>query len=256
MAQNRRKDHLLRAAYVAAAAAMILVGIRQEAQAKKPIRDGFQAAFPSAEGTVLVSVPSQADHCGVCHFDFTGGGTKNPFGESLDQALSGFPSTLEGRRDAALSIQFEDPDGDGFTTFTEVTDVFSYPNTPTFPGLTPALVGSVSAVNLADIQDHLVPLSGGDTTPPDVTVITPNGGETLTANHSTTVEWIADDASGISGVNLYLSLDQQDPYSLVAEGLPDSGSYTWFPANRPTAQALFLVEAIDHAFRFRSSIPH
>ncbi len=129
-----------------------------------------------------------------------------------------------------------------------MTNLASFTNTPTFPGLTPANVGSATSVDLADIQGHLVPSTGADTTPPDVTVLTPNGGETLTGNASTLVQWTASDAGGIAAVSLYLSLDNGVTYLPVALGLPNTGSYSWFPANRPTTQALFRVVAKDNAF--------
>jgi len=184
----------------------------------------------------------------VCHWQFEGSGPRNPYGADLEAALPGYPNNAAGRIDAILSIQLGDPDGDGFTTLVEVTDTINYINTPTFPGLTPGNVGGVTQVDVADIQDYLVPTAGGDTTPPDVALISPDGGELLTANASTTVVWVAGDASGIAGINLYVSLDGGVSYAPVAVGLSNTGSHTWFPANRPTTQALFLVEAIDNAF--------
>ena len=90
--------------------------------------------------------------------------------------------------------------------------------------------------------------TGSDTTPPSVTVIVPNGGETYVANTGTTVQWIAGDASGIAGVDLYVSLDNGATFKPVALGLSNTGAYDWFPANRPTSQAIFRVLAIDNAF--------
>jgi hypothetical protein len=169
---------------------------------------------------------------------------------AVQEVINDFPQTAQGHQDAIWSIRDLDPDADGFSTLIEVTDVVTYVNTPTFPGLTPGIVGSVTHVDVAEIQDYLVPTEGGDTTPPDVTVIAPNGGEILVANTSTTVEWMASDDSGISGINLYVSLDNGVTYDPVALGLTDTGTYTWFPANRPTVQALFLVEAVDSAFNY------
>ena len=233
---------------LAVAFALCVALFGQVASAKPKIRDSFFEVYPDAIGTVLDTVPSNTNHCGVCHWKFEGSGARNPYGAALEAALPGYPNTAAGRFDAILSIQLQDPDGDGFSTLVEVTDTINYINTPTFPGLTPGNVGGVLDVDVADIQDYLVPSAGGDTTPPDVAVISPDGGETLTGNTSTTVEWIAGDASGIAGINLYVSLDGGTSYKPVALGLANTGSHTWFPANRPTAQALFLVEAIDNAF--------
>jgi Putative metal-binding motif/Bacterial Ig domain len=223
-------------------------GLYQETVARPNIRDAFFTVYTDAVGTAIETVPSQPNHCGVCHLDFTGGGQRNPYGVRLGEVIGGFPNNPAGRQNAVLSIENEDPDTDGFSTYIEVTDVVSFINTPTFPGLTPANVGNVTQVALADIQSHLVPSTGGDTTPPDVTVIAPNGGETLTGNASTTIQWTATDASGVSGIDLYLSIDNGATFDPLTLGLPNTGSYTWFPANRPSTIALILVEAIDNAF--------
>ena len=233
-------------------AAVLATGVMMwnahEARARNNIRDAFFDVYPVALGTPIDTVPSQPAHCGVCHYDFTGGGTRNPYGALLEAVLPDFPSNPNGRRQAVMSIEVVDADSDGFSTLIEVTDTTSFANTPTFPGLTPALVGSVSNVDLSDIQDFLIPSSGGDTTPPDVTVLTPDGGEVLTANGPATAEWIATDASGIAAIDLYLSEDGGTTFRPIAQGLPDSGSHTWFPPNRPTADAVLRVVATDNAF--------
>jgi hypothetical protein len=216
------------------------------AYARPNIRDAFFAVYPDAVGTVIETVPSHPNHCGVCHFDFGGGGARNPYGVRLGEALPGFPSTAAGRQAAVRSIEDLDSDTDGFTTVVEVTDL-SYANTPTFPGLTPALLSSVSAVDIAEIEDHLVPMSGEDTTPPDVTVLAPVGGSVLTANEPAVVEWTATDESGIAAINIYLSIDGGLSFHPVALNVPQTGSYTWFPPNRPTTEAVVRVVAIDNA---------
>ena len=211
------------------------------ADARNPFLKEFFKAYPSAKNSVLDTVPSNSGHCGVCHFDFSGGGPRNPYG----LAVEGTPNR---NKDDILSLGALDSDGDGFSNTVEITDTGTYDNTPTFPGLKPANVGSVTNVDLADIQAHLVPSTGSDTTPPDVTVITPNGGEVLTANQATLVEWIAEDAGGIASISIYLSLDGGTTFSLVAKSLPNTGSYIWFPANRPSTTAILKVQATDNAF--------
>ena len=217
-------------------------------QARQNIRDAFFTVYSDAVGSPIDTVPSRPSHCGVCHFDFAGGGARNPYGLAVEAALPGFPSNPNGRRQAIISVQNIDSDGDGFTTLVEVADTVNYTNTPTFPGLTPANVQNVSNVLLTEIQPYLVPMSGADTTPPTVTVLSPNGGETLIGNTAATVLWQATDASGISRVDLLLSDDGGLTFRTLAEGIGNAGTYTWFPPNRPTLEALVRIVAIDNAF--------
>lgn len=233
---------------VVLAAALVLLLVAAPLEARNNLRDAFFSAYPGAVGKVLDTVPSRQNHCGVCHYDFTGAGPRNPYGVRVGEVLGSFPSNPNGRRQAILSIENEDSDGDGFTTLVEVTDLVNYVNTPTFPGLTPGNVGNVSNVTLSDIQGHLVPSIGDDTTPPEVTVLYPNGGETLTGNEGVTVQWIATDAGGIAFIDLYLSLDNGATFQPMLKGLPNTGSRTWFPPNRPSNEAIFRVVATDNAF--------
>ena len=212
------------------------------AHARNKIKSSFLDAYPSADGTVLTSVQSNLEHCGICHYSFDGGGLKNPYGV----AVAGTNQSAA----AILALGPLDSDSDGFSNDVEITDTTTYGNTPTFPGLRPFNVGSVVDVLLTDIQDYLVPSVGADTTPPVVTVIAPNGGETVIGNQATTVQWTATDidGSGVAAIDIYLSLDNGATYSLLAKGLSNSGSYTWFPANRPSTESILRVEATDNAF--------
>ena len=223
----------------------------QTAQARENIRDAFFDVYPNAVGTTieyLESVTSKPNHCGVCHYAFTGGGPRNHFGALVEATLPNFPSNPNGKRQAIRSIENQDPDNDGFSTLIEVTDTTNFSNTPTFPGLTAADLLSVSNVDTTEIQLNLVPSTGSDTTPPTVSVIVPNGTESYVANESTTVQWTAGDAGGIASINLYVSLDNGATFKLVAQNISNTGSHTWFPANRPTPEAIFRVEATDNAF--------
>jgi hypothetical protein len=218
----------------------VLAVTSQNAGARKPYRDNFFDAYPSADGTILLNTPSHNKHCGVCHFDFGGGGDRNPYGlavEATDRSVG-----------AILGLDSNDADLDGYSNGIEITDTINFSNTPTFPGLTASNVGLTSNVVISEIQDHLKPSSGGDTDPPEVTVITPNGGYTYTANSAVNVQWTATDAGDVAGVDLMVSIDNGVTFKFVAIGLSNTGSHTWFPANRPTTQAIFRVIAIDDSF--------
>jgi hypothetical protein len=209
-----------------------------QAAARAPIRQAFFQNYPSAVGTRLDSVPSKSSHCGVCHYDFNGGGTRNPYGLAVGNAGA--------NSNAIWSIRNLDSDNDGHSTLTEVTSA-AFINTPTFPGLTPANLSSVRNVNTNDLKDYLVPATGADVTPPNVAVTFPNGGQTFTGNRRTNITWTASDASGIAGISLYVSLDNGTNYQPLALGLANTGTWPWVPANRPTSNALIRVVAVDNA---------
>ncbi len=228
------------------------LGWAESAIARPPIRDAFFQEYPTAVGTILdkkvasFSGGTNAQHCGVCHFKFGGGGTRNPYGSAVEAVYS---TNGKDARAAVQAVRAADSDSDGFSNDTEVTNRVTYANTPTFPGLTPGNLGSVSGVtNLNDILPYLVPATGVDNTPPNVTLVRPNGGEVLTANSLTNVQWTASDASGVAGVDIYLSIDNGTNYSPIAKGLANTGSYAWFPANRPVTNfARIRLVVVDNA---------
>ncbi len=224
----------------------ICIGCTLSVQAKNPIKSSFLDVYPDADGTVLTDLPSNAGHCGLCHYNFDGGGNRNPYGAAIEaeRAANGKDSVA-----AILTIRWLDSDGDGFPNETEITDnMTSYDNTPTFPGLTVANIGGVSLVDIEDIEDHLTPSSGIDDTDPSVTLYTPNGGETATGNAPTTISWNANDASGIAGIDIYVSHDSGANYTPIALGLPNTpNTFTWYVSNRDTTTAMIKVEAIDNA---------
>ncbi len=234
-----------RARSAAACMVCVVAYVCATAEARNNIRSAFFAAYPGAVGSRLDDVPSHPAHCGVCHYDFSGGGSRNPYGSRIEAALPGYASTLEGRRLAILSIQNIDADNDGYSSLVEITDLASFSNTPTFPGLTPALLSGVRSVALTDIQNYLLPVHIPNTTGPTVRVTYPNGGESIVANVPVTVRWTATDPSGVALARLYLSLDGGATYAPVALDIEPTGSFEWFPPNRPTTQARFRVVALD-----------
>jgi len=137
-----------------------------------------------------------------------------------------------------------DSDGDGVSTLVEVTDNrVNYANTPTFPGYTNTT--GITEVTLAEIAGYLIPVTGGDTAPPVVQVLVPNGGQTFVANRPTNITWSATDASAVAGINIFVSLNNGASYQQIARDLPNSGVFSWVPADRPTTQARIKVVARD-----------
>lgn len=144
-------------------------------QSRPPIRADFFSTYPATLNTQLDALPSDTRHCGVCHFDFAGGGPRNPYGLGIEVGLNNGLTNVQ----AILAIQNADSDADGFTNLVEITDVAHFGNTPTFPGLTSGNVGSTSNIPLAEIVPYLTPANSSDTTPPSVTVLAPAGGAAL-----------------------------------------------------------------------------
>jgi len=111
-------------------------------------RTNFFNAYPSAVGTVIEDLPSNDAHCGVCHYRFGGGGNRNPYGTAVEATNKSVA--------AILALGSEDSDGDGFTNDEEILGLLTG-GVPSFPGLTPDNVDLVSFVDIAEIEDFLVP---------------------------------------------------------------------------------------------------
>lgn len=228
------------------AALIILVSltIAVSGWARNPLRQSFFNVYTNAVGSRLDNLPSKAGHCGVCHYDFNGGGARNPYGAAIE--AQGGLNTEAGRTNAIKNVRNLDSDSDGYTSQTEITD-YGYSNVPTFPGLSVANTNLVRNAPLAEIVGFLTPVVGSDTTRPVVTVLFPNGGETLTANRLTNITWTATDNVGVTAVHIYESLNNGLSYTPVALGLPNTGSFSWPPANRPSTTARIRVIAVDAA---------
>jgi hypothetical protein len=213
------------------------------ATARNPIRRTFFDVYPVAEGTQLDNLPSNAGHCGVCHFDFDGGGPRNPYGLGVEVGLNNGLSNL----DAILAVDGEDSDSDGYINRTEASEVTLFDNTPTFPGL--KLSNYTNAINvvLSEIQPYLTPSGSSDTTPPAVTVNAPNGGESINAHTYYAISYNATDASGISHVNIDLSEDGGVTWERMAKNVAPGSGYSWFVINYPGDFNRIRIEAYDNA---------
>jgi hypothetical protein len=175
----------LKLAVVGGVTALVLA-LAVDALGRPPIRRAFFNVYPSAEGTRLDDLPSNAGHCGACHYDFGGGGPRNAFGAKVEVAInSGLYTSTE---DAVASLDLDDSDNDGHANHVEITDYANFTNTPTFPGLKSGDEALVSNVTVSDIVPYLTPMGSTDTTPPMVTVVYPNGGETVNAHAIVTIQ--------------------------------------------------------------------
>lgn len=241
----RTEPSSLRLGLAAALFTAATLALVPAALARPTIRASFFAAYPGAVGSKLDNLPSHPGHCGVCHYDFNGGGTRNPYGVLLGSVIGNFANTDAGRQQAMHSIENQDPDADTYTTLTEVTNL-TYANTPTFPGLNASNVSStVNVPVLAELTPYLTPTMGGDTQPPVVTVTSPNGGESWGAGPARTITWTASDNIGVSSVSVFWRDAATSLWTPIALGVPNTGSQNWFVPNMPTTAGRVLVVAWD-----------
>lgn len=220
---------------------IIVLLLAQAALARNPIRRTFFSLYPQADGTQISSLPSNPNHCGVCHFDFDGGGPRNPFGLSIEVGIQGGLTNEQ----AILAVETLDADGDGFSNLQEITDIAGFSNTPTFPGLKLSNYGSIINVDPLEVQPYLTPTGSSDTTPPVVTVLSPNGGETLMPNTLMTITWTATDNNGVADIDIYLSDDGGTSRKPIAKGLLNDGTEDIFLPILPGANNRIIVEAYD-----------
>ncbi len=230
---------------------VLLAASATTALARPKIRDAFFNAYPSATGTRLDNLPSNSGHCGACHYDFNGGGTRNLYGQRVEAAINQAPAC--GGNDQAclttriLSVANEDSDTDGYTQGTEITAGAPYTNTPTFPGLSPANVNNVTNVTVAEILGYLVPTMGSDTQNPVVTITGPNGGENWNGGTAHNLTWTATDNVGVVAVDVYFRDSESAPWKPLGRNLSNTGLFLWFVHNMPGATNRVRVVARDAA---------
>ena len=189
------------------------------AWATNSIKTRFLTAYPSATGTRLVTLNGVA-HCGACHYDFSGGGTLNPYGDAM--LTNGYGTTA-----AILAIGSQDSDGDGFNNKTEITDA-NYSNYPTFPGLKSSNVSLVSnlptGITVAYLSSYLTPSGIADTAPP-----TPNPATFATAPNATgttSIAMVATTGSDPCGPVQYLFTETSGHTGGTSSAWQTSTSYT------------------------------
>jgi hypothetical protein len=73
----------------------------------------------------------------------------------------------------------------------------------------------------------------------EIDVLSPNGGETLTGGTDAEIRWETLIPGG--SVSLYYTLNPEEGWSVIAEGIDNTGSFSWSVPNSPTGTA--IVEA-------------
>jgi hypothetical protein len=94
-----------------------------------------------------------------------------------------------------------------------------------------------------DVSDAAFSITDG--TPPEVTLLAPDGGETWYAFDTEDIAWTATDAHGVESVSIYYSTNGGRDYAQIASGEANDGTYPWSVPNAPTDSALVRVVAYD-----------
>jgi subtilisin family serine protease len=96
----------------------------------------------------------------------------------------------------------------------------------------PRIIDALRAVNFA--------------VPPSAHVVAPNGGEELLVGNGAVLTWTAGDNVGVSSVDLTLSrTGTPGPFTTIASGVANTGSYAWTVAGPATGHAVLRATARD-----------
>ena len=145
---------------------------------------------------------------------------------------------------------------DGGSTFssiaTGVANTSSYswiiPNTPSSNALVKVTAYDAAGNSGFDVSNAAFTISPPDTTPPNVTVTAPNGGENWTINTTHAITWSATDDVGVTTVDIYYSTTgSTGTFTAIASGISNTGSYNWTVPNAPSTNAFVKVVAHDGA---------
>ena len=91
--------------------------------------------------------------------------------------------------------------------------------------------------NYADITD--------DQVDPELTLISPFAGETISAGSVYVIQWEASDNTGVAGIKLEYSGDGGTSFTLIADGLPNTGNYAWTVSDLASINARIRITATD-----------
>jgi hypothetical protein len=109
-----------------------------------------------------------------------------------------------------------------------------------FMGWSGDAAGSANPLSLTMDADKAATAAFADLVPPSVTVLAPNGGESLVVGSTAILRWDATDKAGVTAVDLLLSrYGPAGPYDSLAAGLANTGSYSW-TVTAPTSPMVML----------------
>jgi hypothetical protein len=111
-----------------------------------------------------------------------------------------------------------------------------------------AVTGSTNPVSVVMDANKTVTATFVDVASPTVTLTAPNGGQTLVAGTNTNITWTATDNVAVTTVDLELSRNgAAGPYTSIATGIANTGTFSWLVTLPTTSQALIRVTAHDAA---------
>jgi hypothetical protein len=93
----------------------------------------------------------------------------------------------------------------------------------------------------------------GDTEPPTVTVLAPNGGEELQGTLEYSIQWDADDNIGVTAVNISLSYDGGLSFTeTIAEGEVNDSEYLWTVPDVDESNCVVRIDVRDASSNWAS----
>jgi hypothetical protein len=121
----------------------------------------------------------------------------------------------------------------------------------------PGGTGSITTnlIKLRDCSNAPIPANAGppgtvpiDNQAPSVTLISPNGGESIAIGCTQKISWNATDNSGVSTIDLAYSTDGGATYpNVIATGISNTGTFTWTVPGPPSTTVRVRVTAHDIA---------
>jgi C1A family cysteine protease len=108
--------------------------------------------------------------------------------------------------------------------------------------------GSIVEAAIDDVSIRACESAVVDVESPDVTLVSPNGGEVLHFGYAYDIRWTATDNVGVVSIDILLSTDGGATFpDTIATGEPNDGSFTWHAPDTDCTEARIRIIAQDGA---------